>query len=265
MNRAVKHFWWLPLVAAVGCLEEPTRVARKDEALTATRVIECRWAPRGIRIDGRLNEKAWDAAAPVENFLVFWEKRKARSKTTARVLWDDRYFYFAADMDDSDLYATVKERNGLTWNDDVFELFFKPAVDADNAYPLQYYEFQVNALNTQLELFFPSRGAGGYGRFAALTKSLGTESAVRLRGKSTLNDYRDKDEGWTVEGRIPWSAFKAAGGKPRPGARWRFALCRYDYSATFERPELSSTAPLTYPDFHRYEDYNELLFVGPGQ
>jgi hypothetical protein len=278
-KRLVKHSWWLsllpllpllPLVVA-GCLEEAPREARKDEARKdkdagraaprAMGAIECRWAPRGIRIDGRLNEKAWDTAVPIDNFVVGWEKRKAKSKTTARVLWDDRYFYFAAEMEDSDLYATVKERNGMTWYDDVFELFFKPAVDADNALPLQYYEFQVNALNTHLELFLPSRGSGGYGRFAALTKPMGMESAVKLRG--TLNDYRDKDEGWTVEGRIPWSAFKAAGGKPSPGAKWRFALCRYDYSVAFERPELSSTAPLTVPDFHRYEDYNELVFVGP--
>ncbi len=167
-----------------------------------------------------------------------------------------------ADMVDRDLYATVKEHNGQTWDNDVFELFFKPTVDGDNKFPLQYYEFQVNALNTQLELFLPSRGAGGYNRFGPLTK-LGMESAVRLHGKSTLNDYRDRDEGWTVEGRIPWTAFKAAGGRPQPGTKWHVALCRYDYSVTFERPDLTSTSPLTYPDFHRYEDYNELEFVGP--
>ena len=46
------------------------------------------------------------------------------------------------------------------------------------------------------------------------------------------------------------------------GDKWRFALCRYDYSVYHERPELSSTAPLTFPDFHRYEDYGELTFVG---
>ena len=121
----------------------------------------------------------------------------------------------------------------------------------------------VNALNTQLELYLPSRGAGGYNRFASRTK-LGMESAVQLRDRrDTLNDYRDKDKGWTVEGRIPWTAFKAAGGKPKPGDKWRFALCRYDYSVAFERPDLSSTAPLTVPDFHHYEDYNDLVFVGP--
>ena len=110
-----------------------------------------------------------------------------------------------------------------------------------------------------LELFLPSRGAGGYLRFA--DTRLGMESAVQLRG--TLNNWEDKDKGWTVEGRIPWTAFKATGGRPKPGDKWRFALCRYDYSVTLPRTETSSTAPLTQPDFHRYEDYGELTFVGP--
>jgi len=78
-----------------------------------------------------------------------------------------------------------------------------------------------------------------------------------------LNNWQDKDTGWTVEGRIPLTAFEVSGATPQPGAKWRFALCRYDYSAAFERPETSSTAPLTQSDFHRYEDYSELVFVGP--
>ena len=51
-------------------------------------------------------------------------------------------------------------------------------------------------------------------------------------------------------------------GRPRAGDKWKFALCRCDYSAYLERPELSSTAALAEPDFHRYEDYGELTFVG---
>src|SRR5947207_7526261 len=156
-------------------------------------------------------------------------------------------------MEDSDLYASVREKNGQTWYDDVFELFFKPG--GEGVKDRHYYEVQVNAANTQLELFLPSRGSGGYQRFAPLTK-FGMESAVKLQG--TLNDPKDKDQGWTVEGRIPLSAFLASGEKPQPGAKWRFALCRYDYSVAFERVETSSTAPLTQPDFHRYEDYGEL-------
>ena len=58
------------------------------------------------------------------------------------------------------------------------------------------------------------------------------------------------------------SALRTTGGPPDAGEKWKFALCRYDYSVAHETPELSSSAPLTRPDFHRYEDYGELEFVG---
>jgi hypothetical protein len=243
-------FLALALGGLSGCAAE---VAVKEDAPGVTRAAECRRATNRIRIDGVLDEVAWDNAQPLKLF-VFWQKRKPATETTARLLWDNHYLYFCAEMEDHDLFATVKERNGMTWEDDVFELFFKPSAEK-----LAYYEFQVNPLNTQLELFLPSRGAGGYRRFAPLTK-LGMESAVKLHG--TLNNHEDRDRGWTVEGRIPWSAFKATGGRPAVGDKWKFSLCRYDYSVTLERYETSSTAPLTRPDFHRYEDYGELTFVG---
>jgi hypothetical protein len=220
---------------------------------SVTRTAECRWRTGLIKIDGVVNEIAWDKAQDLEGFAVYWQNRKAKTATTARLLWDQQHLYFCAEMADADLYADVKDANGMTWLNDVFELFFKPAADK-----LAYYEIQVNALNTPLELFLPSRGAGGYQRFGPLTK-LGIESAVKLNG--TLNKWDDTDTGWTVEGRIPWTAFKATGGRPDAGAKWRFALCRYDYSAAFDQPELSSSAPLTHASFHRYEDYGELTFV----
>jgi hypothetical protein len=237
-----------------GCAK-PSRAPRQKEAPPpAVTAAECRWRTGDVKIDGQLDEPAWAKAQALTDFPVYWQNRKSRTATTARLLWDDDYLYFSADMEDADLYADVKEHNGMTWNNDVFELFFKPAEDK-----LAYYEFQVNALNTQLELVLPSRGSGGWGRFAGTSKC-GMESAVKLNG--TLNKWDDKDVGWTVEGRIPWKGFEPTGGKPKAGAKWRFALCRYDYSVALDHPELSSTAPLTQPDFHRYEDYGELTFVG---
>jgi hypothetical protein len=249
-------FCGLPIVISLGGFGSPAASpspADKTDTPVA-RSAECRWATGPIKIDGTLDEAAWGKADVLKDFDVHWQHRPAKTATKARLLWDDNYLYFAAEMEDSDLYADVTQRNGMTWTNDVFELFFKPAEKK-----LPYYEFQVNAANTQLELFFPSRGSGGYQRFAPLTK-FGMESAVKLEG--TLNNPADTDKGWIVEGRIPLSAFVASGDKPRPGAKWRFALCRYDYSVAFDRVETSSTAPLTRPDFHRYEDYGELLFVG---
>jgi hypothetical protein len=244
---------FLSALAPLGCAADE-KLAR-EASPPVVRTAECRWASNPIRIDGRKDDIAWDKAEVLKDFAVYWDKRKAKTATAARLLWDNHYFYFYAEMEDTDLYADVKEHNGMTWENDVFELFLKPSPNK-----LAYYEFQVNAANTQLELFLPSRGSGGYRRFAPQTR-LGMESAVRLQG--TLNKWDDRDKGWIVEGRIPWTAFKATGGKPAAGAKWRFALCRYDYSKDFDRPELSSTAPLTLPDFHRYEDFGELTFVGP--
>ena len=242
-----------PLLLLAGCADPPKPDAPPEPPVHRT--AECRWAGSRIRIDGRLDETAWEKAQELTNFSTFWEKKPSTTVSSARLLWDEQYFYFAADMEDYDLYADITERNGMTWLNDVFEIFLKP-----DAKKLPYYEFQVNAAGTPLELFLPSRGAGGYGRFARLTQ-IGMEAAVKRRG--TLNKHDDKDGGWTVEGRIPWKGFAPTGGKPEPGAKWKFALCRYDYSWTLEYPELTSTAPLTKPDFHRYEDYGELTFVGP--
>jgi hypothetical protein len=79
----------------------------------------------------------------------------------------------------------------------------------------------------------------------------------------TLDQPGDVDRGWSVEGRIPWSAFSLGGGKPKPGAEWLFAICRYDYGPVGTRPVLMSSAPLTEAKFHRYEDYGTLRFEGP--
>ena len=86
-------------------------------------------------------------------------------------------------------------------------------------------------------LFMPRRGAGGFDRFKNDTK-FHVDAKVSLRG--TLNNWADKDDGWSVEGRIPWTDFLKTGGRPGPGEKWKFALCRYDYSVDFEGPEIST-------------------------
>src|SRR5438128_2143866 len=132
--------------------------AARADAVPAVRAAECRWTTTPINLDGKLDEAAWNNAQAIKDFAVFWERRRPKTATTARLLWDDKYLYFAAEMEDTDLYADVTEHNGMCWYNDVFEMFYKP-----DEKELAYYEFQVNAANTQLEMFLPSRGAGGYG------------------------------------------------------------------------------------------------------
>ena len=233
---------------------EPGPAKVTDE--TVENVFECRRAASAIAIDGSANDPAWRDAQIIENFAQPWRgpNHPAKTKTAARLLWDDQYLYFVAEMDDADVFADVTEHNGDTWNNDVFELFFKPSETK-----LAYYEFEVNAQNATLDMFIPSRGSGGPRRWIK-NSNFHLETKVALRGATTLNNDADRDIGWIVEGRIPWTDFAKTGGKPKAGDTWKFALCRYDYSIDNEEPELSTCAPLKQQSFHRYEDYAVLKF-----
>ena len=183
-----------------------------------------------------------------------------RTATRAKLLWDREYLYFFAEMDDTDVYADIKQHDGMTWNNDVIELFLKPALDKPG-----YYEFQVNAAGTTLDMFLPRRNAGAYERFKA-DGDFDFPAAVQVNG--TLNRWADTDTGWSAEGRLAWKDFARTGGRPKPDERWTFALCRYDYSVDFEGPALSTSAPLKTnptPNFHFFEDYAPIRFVGPAQ
>jgi len=220
--------------------------------------FECRWAASPPVIDGKLDDAVWAKAQVVTEFQTAWlpeGQRKPPTATKARLLWDREYLYFSAEMEDWDVFANVTQQDGPIWTCDVFELFFKPAKDKTG-----YYEFEVNAANGKLDMFLPSRGAGGYNRHGK-ERDFHLDSAVQVRG--TINDWSDKDKGWTVEGRIPWRDFLPTGGRPAPGEVWQHSLCRYDWSAGLETQSLSTNTPLSKADFHHYEDYLPVKFVGP--
>ncbi|HVE43158.1 MAG TPA: PQQ-dependent sugar dehydrogenase [Planctomycetota bacterium] len=256
MNRIVDRSIALAaLLMGAGACQAPPPSAKAPARPT---IFECRWAETAPALDGRGDDPAWKDAEAIDNFHLPWlgaDDRPAKTRTRAKLLWDREYLYFLAEMEDSDLYATIKEHNGKLWENDVFELFFKPAAAKPG-----YYEFQVNAAGATLELFFPRRGSGGFDRFRN-DADFHLQASVKLDG--SLNHWQDKDKGWTVEGRLPWRDFIRSGGRPQVDEEWSFALCRYDYSADFEGPELSTCAPLSQINFHQYEDYATLRFKGP--
>jgi glucose/arabinose dehydrogenase len=224
----------------------------------AAEIFECRWAATPPVIDGKLDDPAWRNAQVIESFQCAWlpeGQRKPATHTKARLLWDREYLYFSAEMEDADLFADITEHDGPIWKCDVFELFFKPAKDKPG-----YYEFEINAANAKLDMFLPDKKPNATTLHRS-DRDFHIDSAVELRG--TLNQRTDHDQGWTVEGRIPWRDFLVTGGRPVPGEEWQHALCRYDYNQAWEKPVLSSTAPLGMPSFHRTEDYVPLKFIGP--
>ena len=237
--------------------QEPKATTRTDgaEPEIVTRQAVCRWASKPPVLDGKLDDPCWQQAAVIDRFATFWTRTKTpRAGTRAYLVWDDEAIYYAGAMTDTEVRAFGTHRNDTLWEGDVFELFLKPSAK----HP-EYFEFQANPRSHVFEMAFARRGE--HPEPFSKGPVLGTRAVAVVEG--TLDHPGDQDRGWTVEGRIPWSAFSLTGAKPRPGDSWLFAICRYDYGPQGTEPITMSSAPLTQSSFHRYEDYGTLRFEGP--
>lgn len=219
----------------------------------------CAFTSAPIKVDGFLNEPAWEKAK-VLNFTLPVTFREPISKTEGRILYDDKYLYVGIKAYDQDIWSYYTERDSDTCHEDVLEVFIKPDSVVHPDGPDPYYNFEINALGTVLDAFNVKRGAAGnYTRWSSWNCE-GLKIAIQIKG--TLNNWRDKDEYWTMEVAIPFAELPSLAGKsPRKGDAWLFHLARYDYSVYLPAGrELTSCAPLSREDFHFYEDWMKLRF-----
>jgi len=186
---------------------------------------DCPRAASSIRIDGKLEDPAWQSA-PWTTVFVDIEgdaKPAPRFRTRAKMLWDDDHFYIAAELEEPDVWATLTAHDSVIFRDNDFEVFLNPTGDT-----LNYFEFEINALNTGWDLFLPRPYKKG-GKADNSWEILGLRTAVAIDG--TINDPRDRDRGWTVEIAFPWTAFveRSGKGRPRPGDEWRVNFSRVEW------------------------------------
>ncbi len=191
-----------------------------------SRFYECRRAAQPPVVDGRLEDAAWRNAAWTESFVDIEGDRQPapRYRSRVKMLWDDRHFYIAADMEEPHVWGTLRQRDSVIFQDNDFELFVDP--DGDNH---EYYEFEVNALNTGWDLFLPKPYKDG-GKADNSWDIAGLQTAVHIDG--TLNDPTDTDRGWSVEIAIPWTAFNRArrpATPPAAGQWWRVNYSRVEW------------------------------------
>jgi hypothetical protein len=186
----------------------------------------CRRAETAIRIDGKLDEPAWKKAPWTEAFIDIAgpERPKPRFRTRVKMLWDSGSFYVGAYLDEPHVWATLTAHDSVIFRDNDFEVFADP--DGDG---LNYFEFEINALNTGWDLFLPRPYKDG-GKADNSWEIPGLRTAVSVAG--TLNDPADRDRGWSIEMAFPWEAFAHQGYKaarPEPGAEWRVNFSRVEW------------------------------------
>jgi hypothetical protein len=189
----------------------------------------CYRAARPPRIDGRLNDAAWQQA-PWTDWFVDIEgdaKPKPRFGTRVKMLWDDRYFYVGAYLEEPHVWGTLTEHDSVIFRDNDFEVFIDP--DGDNHL---YAEFEINALNTSWDLLL-TRPYRDKGLAVNSWEIPGMKHAVHVHG--TLNDPRDTDRGWTVELAFPWKVLKELTHRtdkkeaPADGDQWRVNFSRVEW------------------------------------
>ena len=189
----------------------------------------CVQAARPIVVDGHLDDAAWRQAAWTEDFVDIEgaAKPKPRLRTRAKMLWDDRYFYIAAELREPHVWAGVTDRDAVIFQDPDFEVFIDPDGDGH-----QYYEFEMNARNTVWDLRLVKAYKDG-GPALNEWDIAGLKTAVHVDG--TLNDPRDVDRRWTLEIAMPWAALKEFSRQacpPRDRDRWRVDFSRVEWQIT---------------------------------
>jgi hypothetical protein len=227
----------------------------------------CYRAEGQIDVDGRLDDAAWRRAPWTEDFVDIEGALKPAPalRTRVKMLWDDRYFYIAADLVEPHLWATLTEHDSVIFKDNDFEFFIDPNGDSH-----EYYEFEINALGTGWDLLLPLPYKDG-GKPVNNWEIRGLKSAVHLDG--TLNDPRDTDRGWTIELAVPWEALGELARRrspPEDGDQWRVNFSRVEWTlenagGTYRKvPGLGEHnwvwSPQHVIDMHRPEQFGYVQF-----
>ena len=180
-----------------------------------------------IKMDGKLDDISWLRAHFTQSFVDIEGSLKPKPfyDTKVKMLWDDDYFYFGAMMEEPHVWAKLKQRDTVLFKDNDFEIFLDPDGDTQN-----YYELEVNALGTEWDLLLLKPYHDGKNVAVDSWDIPGLITKVHVDG--TINDSRDRDEGWSVEIAIPWKAFAGnyrSNNFPKDGEQWKVNFSRVQW------------------------------------
>jgi hypothetical protein len=235
----------LAYVVGVGVFAWPAIARRAAPELEAATLPEYA-PPRGyvcyrtatpLEIDGRLDKPAWQAVPWSEDFVDIEGDRKPRPRfrTRVKMLWDDRYLYIGAELEEPHVWATLTDHDSYIFTcDPDFEVFIDPNGDSH-----EYFEFEINALNTSWDLLLTKPYKDG-GKPVDSWNIPGLKTAIHVDG--TLNDPKDTDHGWSIEIAFPWKVLGELAYRPHPpgestkqavppkeGDQWRIDFSRVEW------------------------------------
>jgi predicted metalloprotease with PDZ domain len=248
-------------------LEPEKKPTEKAASLSPPKGYVCYRTQVPIQIDGRLDDEAWGKAPWTDAFVdIMGATAPApRFATRARMLWDDTYLYVGALLEEPHIWGTLTKHDSVIFHDNDFEIFIDP--DGDNH---EYYEIEINALNTEWDLFLKKPYRDG-GPAVNDWEIPGLKTAVQVSG--TLNHPADSDTSWSVEVAIPWKALAEHAHRPAPprdGDQWRLNFSRVEWRHEIKGSKYSKIpntcednwvwSPQGIVDMHRPERWGYVQF-----
>ncbi len=188
------------------------------------------------------------------------------------MLWDDNYFYVAAQLEEPHVWGTLTKHDSVIFQDNDFEIFIDP--DGDNQ---EYYEIEINALNTEWDLFLKKAYRDG-GPAINEWEIPGLKTAVHVEG--TLNNLERQDTPGRSSSRSPGRCWPSthtgprrlgtatSGGSISPGSN---GCTRSSTASTARCPSTPEDnwvwSPQGVIDMHRPERWGYVQFstAAPGQ
>lgn len=101
------------------------------------------------RIDGRLNDPAWEKGDKVTGFVDTWKNVPVKQQTIVTALYDEKNLYIAFNCLETRTFGLIAKctvHDGNVWSDDCIEIF----LDTNRDYTT-YYHLLVNPIGTKRE------------------------------------------------------------------------------------------------------------------
>jgi cellulose/xylan binding protein with CBM9 domain len=212
-----------------------------------------------VKIDGALDEAVWAHAVqtrPFVNVSTGRQDPRLPVQGRARLLYDETFFYIGVEVEDAAVRGRFSRqaKDPHLWTADTVEIMIDPDGDGDNR---DYYEIQIGPQNllfdSQFDDYNEPRG-GADGPFGHEDWAANLVSAAKIDG--TLENDRDRDQGYVVEAKIRWSSFgKARRIPPQPGDRWRMNFY------AIAHPAAAAWSPIVgQGNFHRASRFGRITF-----
>lgn len=200
-----------------------------------------------------LDDEAWNNV-PAQRLAMLKDTGGATPLEAGKIRFahDGTTLYVRFELEDTDIVQESNENQRHHYETgDVVELFLKPEGAT------WYWEFYATPNGRKTAFFYPGRGYKG------LPSTLNYRSDIQVAAQidGTLNNWRDRDTGWTATMSIPLAELSAAGIPLNPATPWRVLVGRYNFGRYLPEPELSMYPSLTKLDFHRHEEWARLQLL----